>query len=411
MRLAHNIMEQKFDAPKIHDGLLQFGYVANLRNGAYIKELVSMLSGTSSEPTAQDIREIANNAQILELNINGYDSTSKGEKISPSRVFFKAFNTGYKNVSNEDIYGWFEKDKDSGTFKGVYWGTLAQLRAYGKIKKTMVMSFRMGDFYFDNIDECLSFLDDIAQNTIPESWKFKNKPSDLNYPILKSYIETIFAKLKNEEKVLRSEDGKYIMFNTNLLDKFFHELYIIAEVKQAEGLEVYLHPIRTAEESYSTLRKYGFENRRPEPPVFFKDVNEVIFNTSKEWMIDKDYDSLSHIIEERISRFPHHWQEKSPDILARKLYDAIKYALAIAQRNYKYIVPIYYPRFDSIAFLMPIFLEGAYSASPDFALVLQTDKEHKLYIAKTILDLEMGYQDARIIAKPDESWLNPVTLK
>lgn len=104
-------------------------------------------------------------------------------------------------------------------------------------------------------------------------------------------------------------------------------------------------------------------------------------------------------------------RDKSPDLLARKLYDAIDFALAIAQRNYKYIVPIYYPRFDNISFLMPIFLDGAYSASPDFALVLQTDRENKLYIARTILDLEAGYQDARLITKPDESWLNPVTLK
>lgn len=406
-------METTLKSTKTYDGLLQFGFVANLRNSDYIKELTNILAGTSFEPTAQDIREIANNATILELNLNGYETNSKGEKIAPSSVHFKAFNTGYKNADNEDIYGWFEKDRDKDKgkvfFKGVYWGTLAQLRAYGKIKKTMVISFRMGDFCFNDINDCLSFLDDIAKNTIPESWKFMKKQSDINYPILKSYIETVFAKLKNEGKVLRSKDGKYIMFNTNLLDKFFHELYIIAEVKQAEGIEFYLNPIRTAEESYSTLRKYGFENIHPEPPVFFNDVNEVIFNT--EWRIDKDYVSLSHIIEKRIYRFPQHWQDKSPDILARKLYDAIDFALAIAQRNYKYIVPIYYPRFNNISFLMPIFLEGAYSASPDFALVLQTDKENKLYVAKTILDLEMGYQDARIIAKPDESWLNPVTLK
>lgn len=62
-----------------------------------------------------------------------------------------------QNVTNEDIYGWFEKDKDKGMFKGVYWGTLAQLRAYGKIKKTMVMSFRMGTFILTtSTNACLS---------------------------------------------------------------------------------------------------------------------------------------------------------------------------------------------------------------------------------------------------------------
>ena len=53
----------------------------------------------------------------------------------------------------------------------------------------------------------------------------------------------------------------------------------------------------------------------------------------------------------------------------------------------------------------------AFNVGKADALVLQTDRENKLYIARTILDLESGYQDARLIAKPDESWLNPVTLK
>lgn len=405
-------MEEKFSSPKVYDGLLRFGYyVANLRNGAYLKDLQEVLSGTDQEPTSQDIRERANAAKILSLNWSGYTTDSKGNPITERWTMFKAFDTGYKTVSGESVYGWFEKDPSSGKYSGVSWGTLKELRAYGNIRKTMARSFKMGDFYFESFDACEAFLQDIADSTIPESWKFKNKPSQHRHPILKSYLETLFVKLKNEGKVLRSADGKYIMFNTNLLDKFFHAMYIIAEVKQADDLEVYLHPIRTAEESYSILRRYGFEGMHPAPPVFFDNVNEVIFNTSSEWRIDKDYNSLSHIIEQRIDRFPQHMRDKSPDVLARKLYDAIDYALAIAQRNYKYIVPIYYPRFNSISFLMPIFLDGAYSASPDFALVLQTDREHKMYIAKTILDLESGYQDARLIAKPDESWLNPVTLK
>ncbi len=157
------------------------------------------------------------------------------------------------------------------------------------------------------------------------------------------------------------------------------------------------------------MKQYGFEDVKPLPPRFFKEVNEVIFNTS--WQIDKNYDSLMHIIEERKDRFPTELQKLDTFKLAKKLYDAIDYALAIAQRNYKYIVPIYYPRYDSISFLMPIFLEGMYNPYPDFALVLQTDPEKELYIARTILDLEASYNDARLIAKPDESWLNPVTLR
>lgn len=388
-------------------GLPKIGFVANLKGGVYMKELQELLNDTEHEPTSQEIRERADTAKILFLNKNGYETDARKKAVTESTAIYKAFDTGY-DLDGLPIYGWFEKN-ENGRFDGVSWGTMQQLRAYAQLKNKMSYLFKMGDFYFENIDECQAFLEDIAQATIPESWKYRNKTTVIKHPILKSYLETVFVRLKKENKVLKSKDGKYIIFNTNLLNKFFQDIYIIAEVHAAEDIEVYMKPIRTSKESYTELRRYGFEGMVPEPPKFFDDVNEVIFNTS--WRIDKNYDSLTHIIEQRKDRFPANMREQNPYTLARKLYDAIDYAVAIAQRNYKYIVPIYYPKFDRISFLMPIFLDGTYNTSPDFALVLQTDAENEIYITRTILDLETGYQDARLVAKPDESWLNPVTLK
>ena len=388
-------------------GLPKIGFVANLKGGVYMKELQELLSDTEHEPTSQEIRKRADEAKILFLNKNGYETDARKKTVTESTAIYKAFDTGY-DLQGHPIYGWFEKN-ENGRFDGVSWGTMQQLRAYAQLKNKMSYLFKMGDFYFENIDECQTFLEDIAQATIPESWKYRNKTTVIKHPILKSYLETVFVRLKKENKVLKSNDGKYIIFNTNLLNKFFQDIYIIAEVHAADDIEVYMKPIRTSKESYAELRRYGFEGMVPEPPKFFDNVNEVIFNTA--WMIDKNYDSLTHIIEQRKDRFPANMRDQNPYTLARKLYDAIDYAVAIAQRNYKYIVPIYYPKYDRISFLMPIFLDGTYNTSPDFALVLQTDAENKIYITRTILDLETGYQDARLVAKPDESWLNPVTLK
>ena len=57
---------------------------------------------------------------------------------------------------------------------------------------------------------------------------------------------------------------------------------------------------------------------------------------------------------------------------------------------------------------MPIYLSGSYRKAPDFALVLTPDDG--IYVPETILSIEMAYQDARLIAMPDESWLRPDTL-
>ncbi len=151
------------------------------------------------------------------------------------------------------------------------------------------------------------------------------------------------------------------------------------------------------------------EKKLPKQPVFFDDINDVIFQT--EWEIDKDFDTFTHIIQERVERFPDEYKEQETDVLARKLDDAIDFAVALAQRNYKFIVPMYRPQKNSIQLLMPIYLNGAYSKHPDFALILTPDKETEMYLPETILPLDAVYQNARLIAKPDELWLNPETIK
>lgn len=409
------------------EGLFRFGFVANLKQGTFLKELYRVIEGAAEAlPSSHELREIANEAPVIYLNTNGYPQDRDGAPVTETMAKFIAFNTGYQTIEGKDVYGLFEK-KDNGGFVGVNWNTMDEIRTYASMQKFQLKSFKIGKFYFKDLDDCNTFLEDLAQKTIDEDWSYKKKPSKISAPILRSYIQTLFSKLEKEQesgesdKIIRSKDGSHIIFNTNLLDRFFNDEYIIAEVKKIGNTEeVYINPVRISKDSGSELIKYGFSrNVTPKPPKFFDNVNEVVFHP--EYYIEKSYDSLTHIIEQRIDRFPENQKGKSADSLASKLYNAIDYALAIAQRNYKYIVPIYYPRFDTISFIMPIFLERSYKKRPDFALVLQNippvlnDKgeviEEGYYVARTILDLEDGYQDARVIAKPDESWLNPVEIK
>ena len=118
-----------------------------------------------------------------------------------------------------------------------------------------------------------------------------------------------------------------------------------------------------------------------------------------------------HIIGDRKERFPEKYQNMTTDSLGRTLDTAIVLAKSIAQRNYKFIVPMYYPTANRIQLLMPIYLENSYSGKPDFALVLTPHADEKLYTPETILGLDEVYQDARLIAKPEESWLNPEMIE
>ena len=225
-------------------GLPKIGFVANLKGGVYMKELQELLSDTEHEPTSQEIRERADTAKILFLNKNGYETDARKKAVTESTAIYKAFDTGY-DLEGQPISGWFEKN-ENGRFDGVTWGTMQQLRAYAQLKNKMSYLFKMGDFYFENIDECQTFLEDIAQATIPESWKYRNKTTVIKHPILKSYLETVFVRLKKENKVLKSSDGKYIIFNTNLLNKFFQEMKMKCQVCAnhcAEGFKYTNHSI------------------------------------------------------------------------------------------------------------------------------------------------------------------------
>ena len=154
-------------------------------------------------------------------------------------------------------------------------------------------------------------------------------------------------------------------------------------------------------------RQYGFKDEaKPEPATFFEDVNEVIFQSG--WQIDANFDHLFHIIQDNRSRFPKEYQGKNPAEVAGDLEKAIELAKRMAKRNFKYIAPMYRPQKNGIQLLMPIYLNGSYKQAPDFALVLTP--EDGIYLPETILPIEGTYQNARLIAMPDEAWLKPETI-
>ena len=400
-------MENPTNNASSKTGILKLGYVTNIKT--CIAELNEQLA-EDNQVAFTGLNSLVDTSKVVYLNRHGYANNGSGEPVTHKDATYLYFGTGHLNEVGEEVIGWFERKAKENVFKGVNWGTKAMLDARIRVSKM----FHWGDLYFKNEEAGHAFLEDIAANTIPETWTFKNKPSTVNHPILKSYIENTLDVLKKEaakgvaNKLVYSQDGRYLVFNTNLLDKFFHEVIIRVDVRrQKDGSELFMNPRRVRNEL--ELRRLGFaRNARPEQPCFFKKVEEVIYQPT--WAIDKDFDKFAHIIEDRRQRFPVEMQSFSSDDLALKLDNAITFAVAIAQRNYKFIVPMYRPQTGKIQLLMPIYLKGSYSSKPDFALILTPDKENEYYIPETILPLDAVYQNARLIAKPDDTWLNPDTI-
>ena len=384
-------------------GLRQFGFIPDM--DYKLSELSSLCKGHPTlEPS--DVDAMVGNVSPILLNSKGWDNFFNAP-IDPKRAAYKLVPTGMKTDKGEEIYGFFVLDKSFKCFRGIVWGTRKGLDR----RINLASKFRIGEICFDNAQDGNDFLKTVAERAIPEPWSFKNEKTAVSAPILRSYLENILIKLRKEaavgtsDKLIYNADHKKVMFNTNLLDIFSRDIIVIADVRTLEnGDEYFIRPF-LSNGSLAQLKAGFAKGDAPAPAEFFQDVRDVVFQTN--WTVDENFDSYRHIIEQRIYRFPEEYQNKPTDELARKLKDAIDFAITLTRRNYKFIVPMYRPQIDAIQLLMPIYLSGSFKNAPDFALVLTPNPVHEIYEPETILPLQAVYQNARLIAKPDETWLNP----
>lgn len=381
-------------------GIFGFAFIKN--KSTYIEELEDIIGiKIDSKQFNVDFYNILRRDEL-------YFYDQHGNEVCEDKGYFSVYDTKLLNTGNEQIFGVFERTRLDKKWSGIEFMTKDNID--NKIIDNQ--KFRMGKVMFDLWQDGLDFLEELKESAIPENWTYKYHSSSIPHPILKSYIENLVEKItfSQPDKYLIMSDAKnFAIFNTGLLDKFFHDIYLICYVKQVKDMIKLMNPFIM--KSLSDLNKIKFlyngkilsNNSLPQKVKFFDTVNQVVFQS--DIPIDRNYEKFTHIIEERRSRFPIEFRNKDITYLARVLDNSINYAVAIAERNYKLIVPQYRPQENKLQLLMPIYLNGTFTKIPDFALVLNL--EENLYIPETILPLDAAYQNARLIAKPDDFWLNP----
>lgn len=150
------------------------------------------------------------------------------------------------------------------------------------------------------------------------------------------------------------------------------------------------------ESDYQLISK--FADRLPDVADFFQKPEDLIFNPQC-----KVVPQIDHIIADNEDRFPSHMQGLESDEIRRRLIGAINEAQRKVRSNYKMAVPQYYE--GKIQLLLPLCLTPG-SPNPDLALVTHKISSNT-YTARTCLTLKMAYNNARLIVKPQSSWLKP----
>lgn len=263
----------------------------------------------------------------------------------------------------------------------------------------MILPTKLSDFaYIPGWHDKLKRLEGLI---IKENWKFTNPdPSRKNNqnPILENYVTHNYERLAQEREYLEGTDKNRkicikeneVCFNTGLVNDDYEYIYMYFEKNPNSGAQPWKFKDFFKESSPYYLKKFG---ALPKKAEFFTELNELIFDTSKEII-----PNFEHIMQ-RKDRLP----EKVRDLsnFENIFNGALKRAERKIEINYKSAVPKFYQ--GNIQFLIPLCLEDKNKV--DTALVVE--EKGLSYFGFTCLTLEMAYSDARTITKPESDWLLP----
>lgn len=134
----------------------------------------------------------------------------------------------------------------------------------------------------------------------------------------------------------------------------------------------------------------------PERANYFDDPAELVFDTHLD--IVPQYD---HIFgdQENIDRLPVGIRNSAMRVQLFK--GAVDTAKRMLEANYKTAIPQFYK--GKMQLLVPICLQSP--NVPDLALTCMKTEDKRKYLGCTCLTLEMAYNNARLIAKPESNWL------
>ncbi|WP_293576274.1 DUF3825 domain-containing protein [Prevotella sp.] len=385
-----------------------------------IREVVRCLFGKRIEFRQGDISKHEAPVQVRDLKMVGREdfiSTPTTTRLTTET--FKPKQGSY--LGNElDKYAYFPRPKDMPGLKG--WDA-----AVNSLAVNLALEER---WYYDDADK-------------------------QNRPILKNYLSFTFQRLQYEDKLEKEaaaknnrqprlkilENQQYAVWNTGLVDNIYDPIY--AYFMRNDGRTPTIKQpwvfmgFNTANSSQQKIMS-SFPYR-PERASYFNDPRELLYDTrATEPTLDWD-----HFLKDNISRLPIGFIKKGyadsfpfvddPSALPKqkreeyyrsmadaiyadddwkqfvttRFRNAVTVALARVAWNYKTAIPVYYPTAKKLQLLLPLALED--KKRIDVALVCnhvyKPEERVNNYEGRTIFTLQMAYNNARLITRPDSDWL------
>jgi hypothetical protein len=239
-------------------------------------------------------------------------------------------------------------------------------------------------------DDNIEWLATLAE---PEDWGYKSTAAAHPKPILRNYVTYTYRRVAEEKKVAITPNEEHACFNLGLITATQEPIYILFEKNKIADLPHYWHFWRFCRRGEWELNRFP---ALPDMAHYFDDPSSLVYDCRKELRVN-----VEHIVNDNFERFPPALKAMNPFGLQNLLKGAIESATERVRRNYKTAIPQYYQ--GSVQLLLPLTLLDP--ARADLALVAERFPD--FYRAATCLTLDMAYNNARQLARPDRDWLSP----
>ena len=249
---------------------------------------------------------------------------------------------------------------------------------------------------FAYLSDYSSKIDSLSELARPERWDYKIDSQDMPKKILVNYISHTFRRLCDLDRSYPDNNFLYAdiemaCFNTGLFTRNFEPIFALFCLNDP-GFRNRWKLMGFFKESSHELREISHLPRRAE---YFDEVRDLIYDTRLELRLNID-----HILDDEANRkrIPEQYRNHpSLPMLFRGV--ALEYAKVRVRENYKSAVPQYFK--GKIQFLLPISLGDPSVVDMSLAVGRVGD----IYTGRTCLTLDMAYNNARLIAKPESDWL------
>lgn len=257
---------------------------------------------------------------------------------------------------------------------------------------TILTDFPEELFDFAFFPEMNSHLDSLESLAEDEDWSYANTTTTFHLPVLYNYVKYTYRRIAEENKIAISNNGQFSCWNTGLVTESQEPIFASFEANRNENRQPWFFK--------GWFRRGQWElndySELPDIASYFSDPSQLVLDNRLEFRIN-----VEHIIDDNKPRFPEPYSSMEVFQLQTFLKGAIDNARERVRRNYKAAIPQYYN--GKIQLLLPLCFSNPQTA--DLALVIE--KFSNFYRASTCLTVDMAYNNARQLARPDRDWLKP----